>query len=199
MNKMLTRSLALIGLTLALSLTSEARNHRSPSRILENAAKSLQDLRDASVAPPKDLEVCFSPDEPCGAKLTKFIAGAVISIDVAIYDINLDAYVHQLIVKSKQIPVRIVVDRKQAKGPHSAVKLLQKAGIRLKYGRQRGIMHNKFVIVDGKQVETGSFNHTHHASTANNENQIYLFEPKVVARYQARFEKLWREGDDAGS
>ncbi|MGZ3699798.1 MAG: phospholipase D-like domain-containing protein, partial [Bdellovibrionota bacterium] len=96
---------------------------------------------------------------------------------------------------AKQIPVRIVVDRRQAKGSHSGVKTLLQGGIELKYGHQRGIMHNKFVIVDGRALETGSFNHTHHAATANNENQIYLFKSAIVSRYRKRFEKLWAEGD----
>jgi phosphatidylserine/phosphatidylglycerophosphate/cardiolipin synthase-like enzyme len=72
-----------------------------------------------------------------------------------------------------------------------------KAGAAVRFGRQRGIMHNKFAIVDGKMVELGSFNYTHHASRANSENQIYLSNPKVVARFQQRFDKIWASADPA--
>jgi phosphatidylserine/phosphatidylglycerophosphate/cardiolipin synthase-like enzyme len=51
-------------------------------------------------------------------------------------------------------------------------------------------MHNKFTLVDGTRLETGSFNYSHQASTANQENQLYLGTPEIVARYKARFEKM---------
>ncbi len=140
-------------------------------------------------------EVCFSPDEHCDEKLIEFIKGATKSIDVAIYDINLDQLVHQLAVQSKKIKVRVVVDRRQSKGHHSLVSTLIKAGVDVRYGHQRGIQHNKFAIVDGKMIETGSFNFTNHASKANQENQIYLSSPTVVVRYRERFEKMWESAD----
>lgn len=140
---------------------------------------------------PKDQEVCFSPDEPCDQKLIKFIQSAQKSIDIAIYDITLDKLAHEILVASKKIPVRIVVDRRQSKGNHSLVPLLIKAGAQVRFGRQRGIMHNKFTIVDGKMIETGSFNYTNHATVANNENQIYLSNPDIVERYKKRFEEIW--------
>lgn len=142
----------------------------------------------------KDPETCFSPDESCDAKLVNFVGGAKQSIDMAIYDINLDQLVHQLAVQSKKLKVRIVVDRRQSKGSHSLVSTLIKAGVEVRYGHQKGIMHNKFVIIDGKNLELGSFNYTNHATKANQENQLYLFSAPVVARYQERFEKIWESG-----
>lgn len=143
----------------------------------------------------KDPETCFSPDESCDTKLVSFVSGAKQSIDMAIYDINLDQLVHHLAVQSKKLKVRVVVDRRQSKGRHSLVSTLIKAGVDLRYGRQRGIMHNKFVIVDGKSLELGSFNYTNHATKANQENQLYLFSAPVVARYQDRFNKIWESAD----
>ena len=175
----------IISLFLILALSSVSNAKRRHVDFAENL----------TVSAPQDGEVCFSPDEPCGAKLTTFITTAQTSLDIAIYDINLDSFVHEILIQSKKMPVRLVVDRRQSKGPHSAVKLLLRAGIPLRYGHQRGIMHNKFVLIDHKRLETGSFNHTHHASQANSENQIYLSDPFIVKRYQDRFEKLWREAD----
>jgi phosphatidylserine/phosphatidylglycerophosphate/cardiolipin synthase-like enzyme len=143
---------------------------------------------------PKDNEVCFSPEEPCDLKLIKLIQSAKNSIDIAIYDINLDALVHELLVASKRIPVRVLVDRRQAQGEHSLVPLLIQAGAQLRFGHQRGIMHNKFTIIDGKILETGSFNYTRHASQANNENQIYLENPTILQKYKTRFDTLWNSG-----
>jgi phosphatidylserine/phosphatidylglycerophosphate/cardiolipin synthase-like enzyme len=73
------------------------------------------------------------------------------------------------------------------------VPLLIKAGAQVKYGHQRGIMHDKFMIVDGSRLETESFNYTNHASIANQENQVYLSTPEIVKAYNDRFEKIWKE------
>ncbi len=165
--------------------SSYARTQRSL------ASKRQIDI--VTVKTPVDGETCFSPDEPCDLKLIKFIDSSEKSLDIAIYDITLDQLVHTLLVKSKKIPVRIIVDRKQSKGAHSLVSTLIRAGANVRYGHQRGIMHNKFTIVDEKMIETGSFNYSNHATQSNNENQIYLSSSTVVERYRSRFEKLWAD------
>lgn len=142
---------------------------------------------------PKPNDVCFSPTEGCDQKLVAFVKTAQKSIDVAIYDINLDQLVHELLVASRTKTVRIIVDKKQSKGSHSLVDTLVAGGANVRYGHQRGIMHNKFTLVDGKMLETGSFNYTNHASEANNENQIYLDNPDIVLRYKNRFEQIWSD------
>jgi phosphatidylserine/phosphatidylglycerophosphate/cardiolipin synthase-like enzyme len=171
---------------LVISVLALAKQQKKPEIV-----KSVETL---VVKVPVDGEVCFSPDEPCDVKLIQMVQSARKSIDVAIYDINLDQLVHELLVASKTIPVRILADRRQAKGEHSLAPLLIKAGAQLRYGRQRGIMHNKFIIVDGTLLETGSFNYTNHASRANHENQVYLAKPEIVERYKKRFEEIWTKG-----
>ena len=148
----------------------------------------------SEVKRPQDQETCFSPDEPCAQKLWKHLEAAEKSIDVAIYDINLEPIVKLLIEKSKNMTVRMVVDKTQSKGVSSLVGNLVRNGVQVRYGHQKGVMHDKFGIVDGRMVETGSFNWTNHASLANQENQIYLENPEVVNRYQKRFEKIWEGG-----
>jgi phosphatidylserine/phosphatidylglycerophosphate/cardiolipin synthase-like enzyme len=157
----------------------------------------FKNMEAAVVAVPQDKETCFSPIEPCGAKLAAFIASAKQSIDVAIYDINLEQVVHQLIVQAVKMPVRIVIDRRQSKGPHSLVPTLLQSHAKVRYGHQRGIMHNKFTIIDNKMLETGSFNYTTHASEANNENQLYLEISTVIDRYKKRFETIWEQAEPA--
>lgn len=136
-------------------------------------------------------EACFSPDEACGEKLVDFIQSAEKSIDIAIYSINLEDLVETLIKKSKTLKVRIVCDKVQAHGAKSKVHYLLEHGVDIRYGKQKGIMHDKFVIIDQKRIETGSFNYTNHAAKANQENQIYLASPSLVERFIERFEKIW--------
>lgn len=164
--------------------------------MLEAVGNSVQE---ALVVPPKDREVCFSPDMRCDLKLLKFIGDAKHSIDIAIFDLNLDELVHELLSASKRLRVRVIVDRRQAKGAYSLVPTLIRGGVRVRYGRQRGIMHDKFTLIDGIRLETGSFNYTNHASRANQENQIYLDDPGVVEQYRKRFEVIWAGASEAGS
>jgi phosphatidylserine/phosphatidylglycerophosphate/cardiolipin synthase-like enzyme len=183
--------LMLTVLLMANGPEAHARKRQSKQeKMLESAERMMTE---ALAKPPGDLEVCFSPVELCDVKLVKFIKTATKSIDVAIYDINLDQVVHELLVASKKIPVRIIADRRQAKGDHSLVPLLIKAGAQVRFGRQRGVMHNKFTIVDGKMIELGSFNYTNNASKNNNENQLYIANPSVVERYQKRFNEMWAD------
>jgi phosphatidylserine/phosphatidylglycerophosphate/cardiolipin synthase-like enzyme len=190
------RRVAILSILLAFTCAAPPAHakHRKKHTLIDQLAEKAEAKLDAALVPaPKDEEACFSPDEPCDIKLIKFVGSAKKSIDVAIYDLNLDELAHKLLIQSRSIPVRVVVDERQAKGEHSLVPMLLKAGLPIRYGRQRGIMHNKFVIVDGQTVEVGSFNYTHHASRANQENQLYLAKPSIVERYRKRFEKIWSE------
>jgi phosphatidylserine/phosphatidylglycerophosphate/cardiolipin synthase-like enzyme len=156
-------------------------------------ARAANKAEEVNIAVPKDQETCFSPDEPCDIKLWKFIQTAQKTLDVAIYDLTHPKIAHEIMVASKKIAVRVVADRRQAKGEHSLVPLLIKAGVPVRYGYQRGIMHDKFTVLDGKWIETGSYNYTNNASNKNQENQLYLNNPKIVEQYQKRFEKIWAE------
>ncbi len=157
---------------------------QSPAWSFQRSSNTIKPL-------PADGETCFSPDEPCSEKLVRFIDSAKNSIEVAIYSINLEELVDTLIKKSEHVKVRIICDKVQSKGVKSKVKHLLESGVNIRYGKQKGIMHNKFTIIDDKMIETGSFNYTNHASTSNEENQIYLANSKVVNRYVDRFSKMW--------
>ncbi len=172
----------------ALANTALALTHH---RTLKGAVDLAQE---ASVPDPADQEVCFSPKEPCDIKLEKFIRSAQKSLDIAIYDLTHPKIAHEILVASKRIPVRVLVDRRQTKEPHSLVSVLVSGGVKVRYGTQRGIMHNKFALVDGARVETGSFNYTDGATFKNNENQIYLFNPEIAKKYAMHFTTIWEEG-----
>lgn len=142
---------------------------------------------------PRDMEVCFSPRENCDDKLIAFLAGARHSLDVAIYSLNLPSIANALVEASQRgVAMRVLVDRLQSKGTSSGVPRLLSANIKVRIGNFSGIMHNKYTILDGRELETGSFNYSAAASDKNAENQIYIFHPDVVARYQANFEEMWK-------
>jgi phosphatidylserine/phosphatidylglycerophosphate/cardiolipin synthase-like enzyme len=56
----------------------------------------------------------------------------------------------------------------------------------------RGLMHNKFAVIDGRLLINGSFNWTRQACLYNQENVIVTDNPQLVRLFAAQFEALWR-------
>ena len=58
--------------------------------------------------------------------------------------------------------------------------------------------HHKFMVIDGKHVETGSFNYSAGAVNKNAENVLPLRDvPELAAQYAKEWQRLWGEGEDA--
>ena len=112
-------------------------------------------------------EVYFCPKEDCGKVLEALIKSANFSVHCALYDINLKNVISALAIKSKTADVKLVMDdsnyKNQTKGD----------GIRLDDGNQ--LMHNKFCVIDGKIVITGSFNPTDNDNNYNNNNIVIVY------------------------
>ena len=55
------------------------------------------------------------------------------------------------------------------------------------------IMHNKFMVIDGMFVQTGSYNYTMRAEQRNAENALFIHShsAEVAQRYQDAFDRLW--------
>ncbi len=71
------------------------------------------------------------------------------------------------------------------------------AGIPIRINRKYSIMHNKFLVIDGHTVETGSFNYSANAEKRNAENVIVIRNNANLAkRYLENWQKLWNEGED---
>ena len=186
---MKSKQMLLSLLVLAGATSSPAKSHKA------KPAEAMADAVDAAfVQAPVADEICFSPEGHCDKKLLRFVQTAEKSIDLAIYDLNLKELTHELIQKSAKITVRVLVDRRQTKSKGSTVKDLRAAGIPVRYGRQKGIMHNKFILIDGRMMEVGSFNYTLGASHRNQENQLYLVSPPILKKYAAHFEQMWQDG-----
>jgi phosphatidylserine/phosphatidylglycerophosphate/cardiolipin synthase-like enzyme len=59
-------------------------------------------------------------------------------------------------------------------------------------------MHNKFAVIDGGLVETGSFNWTTAADTKNHENALFRDDSGLIADYQSYFDWMWRQAAAVG-
>ena len=99
--------------------------------------------------------------------------------------------------KDRNVKIRIVFDRAQyAFLKEMAMMVDLGFDVRLSNGKdgQKGVMHNKFVVLDGKLVETGSFNWTFNGELNNYENAAFLDAPDDAAAWAAYFERIWAKG-----
>jgi phosphatidylserine/phosphatidylglycerophosphate/cardiolipin synthase-like enzyme len=102
-----------------------------------------------------------------------------------------------LAAKQRGIDVKIVVDHKENSGKYSAATFTANQGVPTRTDSHYAIMHNKFLVVDGKTVETGSFNYTSAAANKNAENALLLRNvPSLASTYEKEWERLWGESDD---
>jgi len=142
-------------------------------------------------------EVYFCPRDNCSIQLINQIDNAESSIHTAIYSFTLDSIADAMIIaKSRGVDVKIVVDRSQASSKYAEDDRLLEAGIPLKYAGFSGLMHNKFTVVDGSIVSTGSFNYSQNGDTKNNENLLIIYDEKVAGEYEEEFQRLWEQSID---
>lgn len=88
------------------------------------------------------------------------------SIQMAVYSFHMPKLVEVLIAKHRAgVTVRLILDHTQARGraEKAEIETLVAAGVDVVVGtssRHGQIMHNKFTIVDGVEVEDGSWNYS---------------------------------------
>ncbi|MFN8378265.1 MAG: phospholipase D-like domain-containing protein [Anaerolineae bacterium] len=128
--------------------------------------------------------------------LAAAIAGTQRTIDIAAYEFNSPALTQALIeAKARGVRIRMVTDDEDGLGDaETTLGQLQAAGIPIVTDERSALMHDKFVILDGQTVWTGSWNLTINDTYRNNNNAIALRSQKAVENYQAEFDEMFVEG-----
>ena len=130
------------------------------------------------------IELCFTPPSGCGKVIADLIAKANESVYVQAYGITSPLIVNELIsAHNRGIKVKLLLDKSNLHDKYSKIGELKKAGIDLSIDAVTGIAHNKVIIIDQKQVITGSFNFTRSADSRNVENVIIVNDKRVAHRY----------------
>lgn len=140
-------------------------------------------------APPcfsPEIEVAFSPHGGAEARVLKTIESAQKSIRVAAYRFTSKPIALSLLAAHKRgIDVRVVVDKSNATARYTAAIFLANQAVPVRVDYRYAIMHNKFIVVDGESVETGSFNFTSSGASKNAENVVVLHDREVAQRLRA--------------
>ena len=138
-------------------------------------------------------------------RLIAAITNAQHTLDIAAFEWNnprltqavLDAY-------SRGVQVRMVVDDEHtiadneeaiADGVDSPFQWILDAGIPVVNDGRGGLMHNKFMIIDGAYVWTGSMNYTVNDAYRNNNHLFVMHSQPAAAAYQAEFDEMFGGGE----
>ena len=130
--------------------------------------------------------------------LLKLIRGAKTSIDGAFYDIE-DLTVADALVGAKKrgVKVRLVTDtdnmveKAEPTKPRKAVMWMLSEKIPVVDDQRSGIMHHKFMVVDGQTVWTGSTNLTPTSLYRHNNNALTIKNAELAKAFDGEFERLF--------
>lgn len=128
---------------------------------------------------------------PLDKRLILKLNSAKVSIDAALYDLDSSPIASALIDAHKRnVNVRIVVENDNS--DEDEIELLKQVGIVVKDdGDNRGLMHHKFFIIDGRYVWTGSYNTTFNGAYKNNNNVLWVDSEKLATNFTQEFSEMY--------
>lgn len=139
------------------------------------------------------LKVLFSPQDECGREILERLNSAEKSIELAMYQLTSRTLSNALASAARRgVTVRVFLDGENAEEYYSKADFLKKNGVLVKTEKGDGLMHNKFCVIDGKTVVSGSYNWTVSADLKNDENVIIIESDKIANIYRKQFDKYWQ-------
>jgi len=165
---------------------------------LQDAAKNLTVKQGQTEANTSDslIAAFFSPRGGIEQQILTRIGAATETIEMAAYAFTNESIAKALIdTVQRGVKVSLVMDKSQTKGSQASLHdELEKAGTAIRLiSPPGGIMHDKFIIVDGKNVEWGSYNYTGRAEDANFENATFLSNGNLAQKYHSDFVSIFSQ------
>ncbi len=140
---------------------------------------------------PSCIKTFFSPPQDLNRELARNIDTAQKSIDGCFYAMNSEEVAYSLIkAQLRGVNVQIVMDESRLFEEDSFYPQLKNFGIAKKDTITKGLMHNKFCVIDEKFVWTGSYNPSSHAVYTNNDAVVIKSE-ELAEIYLREFSSLW--------
>lgn len=139
------------------------------------------------------VQVFFAPSPEIENELVRFIDSAESSIEVCVFELNLQSVVDKLVEKhAAGVDVRIIIDADYQGEPE--LRSLFKNEVPFKVDPRSAFMHNKFVVVDEKRVWTGSYNFTSNGTHKNDNNVLAIDSELLAENYLTEFNEMWEHG-----
>jgi phosphatidylserine/phosphatidylglycerophosphate/cardiolipin synthase-like enzyme len=126
--------------------------------------------------------------------LIEAINSAEETLDISIYELDLEEVGDAILAAEERgVEVRIVTDSDTIEEDETLIRLHEEKVPMVEDDRS-AIMHNKFMVVDGKAVWTGSYNFTRNGTYRNNNNAIFIQSPELAANFSVEFAEQFEDG-----
>lgn len=142
---------------------------------------------------PNQVKIFFSPQDACAKEVIRQIDNAKNSIYASMYYFT-SREIAQALVRARQrgIEVRVCLNATDDDyGKYSKDVYLRNNGIPIRTIKGKGIMHNKFCIIDETTILTGSYNWTKRAEFENDENMLVINSREIAKAYKEEFDRLY--------
>ena len=199
MLKIICLSIAFLLILLFLSSCQYFKNEEKPFEFsIPDQKESTGDLHEGPL-----IEVYFSDvyrNDPVLAEENNRSLDRILASKLDNADISLDCALHQIkngIILSallnackRGVKIRIVTESDYYM-EDSVQNLISHGIFVLKDSRNSGLMHNKYIIIDGKSVWTGSFNTTDRGAYYNNNNAVLIHSEEVAHNFSQNFHEMF--------
>jgi phosphatidylserine/phosphatidylglycerophosphate/cardiolipin synthase-like enzyme len=129
------------------------------------------------------------------AELVNAINQVQRTLDITAYEWESQAMTDAVLAAVERgVQVRMVVDDEHSlENPDSTLTELEAAGVPIVDDNRTGFMHNKFMVMDGLIVWTGSMNYQPNDMFRNNNNVIMLRSVQAAQVYTGEFEEMFTQ------
>jgi phosphatidylserine/phosphatidylglycerophosphate/cardiolipin synthase-like enzyme len=140
----------------------------------------------SSLSTATELDAGFSPGGSAEALVVRAILSAKKQIQVAAYSFTSKEIASSLVNAHRRgVEIFVVLDSSQISqqnSRYSSATYLANAGIPVRIDHVHAIMHNKYLVIDGATVSTGSYNFTTSAEKRNAENVVVVWNNPIFAQ-----------------
>ncbi|MCP4358954.1 MAG: hypothetical protein GY796_13120 [Chloroflexi bacterium] len=125
-------------------------------------------------------------DETIAADLRQ----AELQVDIAAFDLDAEPIVDALIeLEERGVTVRVVTDEDNAE--LSSINRLRRNGISVVEDGRSALMHNKFIVIDGRYTWMGSLNYTANGVYCNNNNLVRIDSSQLANNYLTEMQEMY--------
>ncbi len=133
-----------------------------------------------------------APEHPANV-IARYIDQAVHELEVCAHELDSEV-ITKAIVRAHRRGVRVRVVVETSSKEDRCIRSLEQEGIPIvDDGREGALMHNKFLIFDGKAIWTGSMNFTENCTARNDNHGIYIKDERVAEKYRTKFRWMFEE------
>lgn len=143
------------------------------------------------------IETHFSPYGTCAPAVITELSNAKATADLCLYQLSYPPIITAIRNAAERgVAVRICIDAGVQSNTPKYFDFLRVPRVEIRADAHEKLQHNKYAVIDGKIVLTGSFNWTENGQEHNAENLVTLRDEPTAASFAADFNTHWAHSAD---